>query len=54
MTAGAARAGRLPEEPEKLHLHDRLPEADVARMDGLLELLAEPPFDGRADLPKLA
>ncbi|WP_200848209.1 AAA-associated domain-containing protein, partial [Raoultella sp. 18109] len=23
-------------------------------MDGLLELLAEPPFDGRADLPRLA
>jgi NitT/TauT family transport system ATP-binding protein len=54
MTAGAARAGRPVDEPETLHLHDRLPEADVARMDGLLELLAGPPFHGEADLPKLA
>ena len=35
-------------------LAERLPEADVSRMDGLLELLAEPPFNGRADLPQLA
>ncbi|WAC73361.1 ATP-binding cassette domain-containing protein [Roseateles sp. SL47] len=35
-------------------LVERLPTADVARMDGLLELLAEPPFDGRADLPQLS
>ena len=34
-------------------LAERLPEADVSRMDGLLELLAEPPFNGRADLPQL-
>ncbi len=54
MTAGAAPAGRAIDEPAGLRLHDRLPEADVARMDGLLELLAEAPFDGRADLPQLA
>ena len=54
MTAGAARAGRPAGEPEALRLHDRLPEADVARMDGLLELLAAAPFHGDADLPKLA
>ncbi|HEX4511821.1 MAG TPA: AAA-associated domain-containing protein, partial [Burkholderiaceae bacterium] len=53
MTAGAGRADRPAEEAEA-HLHDRLPEADVARMDGLLELLAAPPFHGDADLPKLA
>jgi NitT/TauT family transport system ATP-binding protein len=35
-------------------LAERLPEADVSRMDGLLDLLAEPPFNGRADLPLLA
>ena len=35
-------------------LAERLPGADVSRMDGLLELLAEPPFGGRADLPRLA
>lgn len=54
MTAGAARRAPTPEEPARSPLTERLPEADVARMDGLLELLAEPPFDGRADLPQLA
>jgi NitT/TauT family transport system ATP-binding protein len=55
MTAGAAPvAGRAPEEVERLRLHDRLPEADVARMDGLLELLGDAPFEGHADLPALA
>ena len=54
MTAGAGRVGRLAEEPERPQLTERLPEADVARMDGLLELLMEDPFNGRADLPKLA
>ncbi|AVS97490.1 nitrate ABC transporter ATP-binding protein [Paracidovorax avenae] len=58
MTAGATRhasaAGGAAAEPAPATLTDRLPAADVARMDGLLELLAEPPFDGRADLPRLA
>jgi NitT/TauT family transport system ATP-binding protein len=54
MTAGAVRAGRPVEEAEELALHDRLPDADLARMDGLLELLAGAPFHGDADLPKLA
>src|SRR5574337_635907 len=51
MTAGAPRAGR---EAVRAALAERLPEADVARMDGLLELLADQPFDGRADLFRLA
>jgi NitT/TauT family transport system ATP-binding protein len=54
MTAGAGRAGRPAGEPEQRTLTERLPEADVARMDGLLELLADDPFNGRADLPQLA
>ena len=54
MTAGAGRAGPHAEAPAAAPLAERLPEADVARMDGLLELLVEEPFDGRADLPKLA
>jgi len=54
MTAGVARAGRPAEEPERPTLTERLPEADVARMDGVLELLVEEPFNGRADLPQLA
>lgn len=55
MTAGAGRrTGPLAEEPVRPQLSERLPEADVARMDGLLELLAKDPFNGRADLPQLA
>jgi NitT/TauT family transport system ATP-binding protein len=54
MTAGVRRPARAAEAPEPAPLVERLPEADVARMDGLLELLAEEPFDGSADLPKLA
>ncbi|WP_431287661.1 nitrate/sulfonate/bicarbonate ABC transporter ATP-binding protein [Roseateles chitinivorans] len=57
MTAGAARpsrvAGTVDAAATPAPLAERLPAADVARMDGLLELLAEPPFDGRADLPQL-
>jgi NitT/TauT family transport system ATP-binding protein len=58
MTAGSGRAGRTTEgateEPATLQLAERLPEADIARMEGLLELLAGDAFNGRADLPKLA
>ena len=54
MTAGSTRPGRVTEKEIKLQLGDRLPDADIARMEGVLELLAEAPFSGRADLPKLA
>ena len=54
MTAGSARPGRLAGVEIKLQLGDRLPEADITRMEGILELLTEEPFHGRADLPKLA
>jgi NitT/TauT family transport system ATP-binding protein len=53
MTAGR-RGGTQAEEPAPSLLTERLPEADVARMDGLLDLLAKEPFNGRADLPMLA
>jgi NitT/TauT family transport system ATP-binding protein len=54
MTVGTARAGRPAEEPAPLNLAERLPEADVGRMEGLLDMLADEAFGGRADLPKLA
>jgi len=54
MTASAPRAGRPAEEPVRLHLGDRLPEADVSRMEGVLELLVGEPFNGIADLPQFA
>lgn len=53
MTAGSGRQGRAAEREIKLQLGDRLPETDIARMEGLLELLMDEPFLGRADLPKL-
>jgi NitT/TauT family transport system ATP-binding protein len=47
-----ARAGTA--TPVAPALATRLPAADVARMDDLLELLADEPFNGRADLPQLS
>ncbi len=54
MTAGTTRSGRVTGKEIKLQLGDRLPEAEIVRMESILELLAEEPFMGRADLPKLA
>ncbi|MFC0167030.1 nitrate/sulfonate/bicarbonate ABC transporter ATP-binding protein [Pseudoduganella danionis] len=54
MTAGAGRRGLISEKEVKLQLGDRLPQAGIAHMEGILELLAEEPFLGRADLPQLA
>lgn len=53
MTSRPSRAGRS-EKDNALGIGDRLPDADVARMEGLLEMLADDPFNGHADLPKLA
>ena len=54
MTAGSGRLGRPAEEQHAPVLAERLPEADIGRMEGLLERLAGAPFGGRADLPQLA
>ncbi|HEY8049064.1 MAG TPA: nitrate/sulfonate/bicarbonate ABC transporter ATP-binding protein [Ramlibacter sp.] len=54
MTAGAVRAGRPAGEPRPLPLAARLPEADIGRIEGVLELVADERFGGRADLPQLA
>lgn len=54
MTAGTARAGRTADKEAKLQVGDRLPEANVTHMEGILEMLAAEPFSGRADLPQLA
>jgi len=53
MTAVAPRQGRVAGEPARLRLSDRLPEADVIRMEGVLELLQDAPFNGKADLPQM-
>lgn len=54
MTAGSGRGSRATGEPVPLTLAERLPDADIGRMEGLLELLAGDTFQGRADLPQLA
>jgi NitT/TauT family transport system ATP-binding protein len=54
MTTGALRPGRVTDQEVKLQLGDRLPHADVSRMEVILAMLADDPFKGRADLPKLA
>jgi NitT/TauT family transport system ATP-binding protein len=58
MTASSGRrgsgSGLISERDVKLQLGDRLPQAGIAHMEGILESLAEEPFNGRADLPKIA
>ncbi|MES2129623.1 MAG: nitrate/sulfonate/bicarbonate ABC transporter ATP-binding protein [Pseudomonadota bacterium] len=54
MTAGSSRPGRTAEKEAKLQLGDRLPEADISHIEGMLEMLADAPYHGRADLPRLA
>ena len=54
MTAGSGRTGRTAEEPVQVQLAERLPEAGIGRMEGLLDMLVDAEFGGRADLPKLA
>ena len=40
--------------PTVVHPVYRLPESDVTHIEGVLSLLADAPFNGRADLPQLA
>lgn len=54
MTEGSMRAGRGADKGVKISLGDRLPEVEISRMEGALEILAEAPYLGRADLPRLA
>lgn len=53
-TAGGGRVGKVTEKEVKLQLGDRLPDADINRMEGILELLADPHHQGRGDLPQIA
>jgi NitT/TauT family transport system ATP-binding protein len=50
MTAGRVRTGKA---VESMRLDERLPEADIGLMEGLLERLMDEPFMGHADLPQL-
>ena len=54
MTIGSMRADRTVDKEIKLQLGDRLPETDINRIEGIIELLADEPFNGKADLPMLA
>ncbi len=54
MTVSAGTAGRPRDEAVEMHMGDRLPDADVGRMEALLEMLVDDDRGGRADLPQLA
>ena len=54
MTVGSMRSDRSLDKEIKLQLGDRLPETDINRIEGIIELLADAPFNGKADLPMLA
>ena len=54
MTVGSMRSDRSLDKEIKLQLGDRLPETDINRIEGIIELLADEPFNGKADLPMLA
>jgi NitT/TauT family transport system ATP-binding protein len=55
LTTDATRGGgRRGAKSDGLTVGTRLPDAPIQRLNGLMELLADPPFNGRADLPHLA
>ncbi len=51
-TVQGAEAARRRAEP--IGVGYRLPDASIQQLIGLLEAVSNPPYDGRADLPKLA
>ena len=53
MTMKPVQGVSIGSEPT-VHMGYRLPETDISRIEAVLDLLAEPQFDGRADLPKIA
>ncbi|MBV8779723.1 MAG: nitrate/sulfonate/bicarbonate ABC transporter ATP-binding protein, partial [Alphaproteobacteria bacterium] len=54
LTTVPGRDGRRGAKPEPIGVGYRLPDAAVQQFSGLIDSLAEPPFDGHADLPQLA
>jgi NitT/TauT family transport system ATP-binding protein len=55
LTTEASRAGgRRGAKTDGLTVGARLPDAPIQRLNGLIELLADAPYNGRADLPRLA
>lgn len=54
MTSPAALGPRAAAMAAAQQIGYRLPDADIGQMEAILDLLCEPPFHGRADLPHLA
>ncbi|MBV9827791.1 MAG: nitrate/sulfonate/bicarbonate ABC transporter ATP-binding protein [Alphaproteobacteria bacterium] len=54
LTTVPGRDGRRGAKPEPIGLGYRLPDAPVQQLSGLVDRLAEAPFNGHADLPHLA
>jgi NitT/TauT family transport system ATP-binding protein len=54
MTARPTAGPGAPAKPAALGLFDRLPRVSVNLLAGLMETVAAPPYNGRADLPAIA
>lgn len=52
-TAPGRDGGKRGAKPEPIGIAYRLPQAPVQQLTGLVEAVAEPPYNGRADLPHL-
>ncbi len=50
----ARPVGGPAEQPHRLHLASRLPPVSTNAMAGLIETVAAPPYNGKADLPEIA
>lgn len=53
MTASHQRSSSAGSNEQPMRLDERLPDADVHLLEGLLERLMDAPFNGHADLPQL-
>jgi NitT/TauT family transport system ATP-binding protein len=54
LTTAPGAEGRRGAKPEPIGTGYRLPDAPVQQLSGLIDMLKEPPYSGRADLPQLA
>jgi len=54
MTARPTPAPGLKEKPAAIGMFDKLPRVSTNLLSGLMETLAAPPYNGRADLPAIA
>jgi NitT/TauT family transport system ATP-binding protein len=54
LTTAPGRPARRGVKPEAVPVAHRLPDAPIQQLEGLIDIISEPPYSGRADLPRLA